>query len=144
MAQQILLHHSNKSIKRAFVGFSWTSLLFGLLVPLIRKDWKMALVIFGLWVSSIFGGVVGAIFYLIWTVVFAFTYNKAHLQYLLAQGYKPDSKNDKSLVSLSGAKAINKTDWSVMGLPLGVRIYMLVVAVVSWASFAVLVNQSGY
>jgi hypothetical protein len=65
-------------IKKAPVGFSWTTFFFGLFVPLFRGDWKfvaimaiLAMLTFGLsqW-------------------IFAFLYNKWYVEKLASNGFK--------------------------------------------------------
>ena len=59
------------------IGFSWTMLFFGPLVPLFRKDFIWAV---GILVGNIFTyGLVG--------IISAFFYNKLHIENLLSDGY---------------------------------------------------------
>ena len=64
-------------IKEVKVGFSWTMLLFGVFVPLVRGDWKWFLI------SMLAGLVTCGISWLI----FPFFYNKIYLNELLEKGY---------------------------------------------------------
>jgi hypothetical protein len=65
-------------IKDASVGFSWTTLFFGIFVPLVRGDGKWALIMFLLGLLT---------FGLSW-LVFPFLYNKLYLKDLLGNGFK--------------------------------------------------------
>lgn len=96
------LRRWNGNVKTAPVGFSWTTLFFGGLVALFRKDWKM----FFIWFA------VHAVLYyfiysdptfdetdstlLAWAVnlFFAFKYNKWYIRMLLSKGWQPISKSD--------------------------------------------------
>ncbi|WRD30350.1 HrgC protein [Helicobacter pylori] len=69
----------NNLTKKGLVGFSWTTLFFGFLVPAIRGDvrWAVLMLIaqtFSLGLASI---------------VFAFIYNKKYTTKLLEDGYEP-------------------------------------------------------
>jgi len=82
--QVILKNPLHEGAKQAPVGFSWTTLFFGILPALFRGDWKwfiiqtiFALITWGL--SSIF---------------FAFVYNKLYLKTLLEQGYFSDQSDN--------------------------------------------------
>ena len=74
-------------VKDVPVGFSWTHLFFGFLVPLFRSDWKFALIFFVItWFT--FG---------LYTIVTAFFYNKLYAEDLIKNGFK--------LKNLNGANA---------------------------------------
>lgn len=64
-------------IKKAPIGFSWTTFFFGGIPALIRKDWFWGL---GMLVGNMITyGIVG--------LVCAFFYNKEYVKTLLKQGY---------------------------------------------------------
>jgi hypothetical protein len=65
-------------IKKAPIGFSWTTLFFCVLPALFRGDMKWFCIQF---VIAIFTGGLS-------TLVFAFIYNKIYIQKLLERGYK--------------------------------------------------------
>ena len=90
-------------VKVAPIGFSWTVLFFYFFVPLFRRDWLMALVMF---IFSVIGKnhrylvynfdihyfytmphLVPPILATIVHIVFAFTYNKMYLRRLIKKGY---------------------------------------------------------
>ena len=74
-------------IKEVPVGFSWTHLFFGFLVPLFRSDWKFGLIFFVLtWIT------VG-----MYVLVTSFFYNKLYAEDLIKEGFK--------LKNLNGANA---------------------------------------
>jgi predicted component of type VI protein secretion system len=86
---QVRLIHSNSGLtKDCKVGFSWTSLFFGLFVPLVRGDLKWALISFVL--ASITLG-------LSWLVM-PFIYNKIYIKSLLEKGYQPASEGDRTVL----------------------------------------------
>lgn len=65
------------NVKTVPLGFSWTVLLFGFLVPLYRKDWEMTIVMFLLYILTL-----GFI-----SIIFAFTYNTIYARSLFKRGY---------------------------------------------------------
>lgn len=71
------LKNEHGVIKEVKKGFSWTTLLFGIFVPLTRGDLKWFLI-------SIAADIVT--FGLFW-LVFPFFYNKVYLNDLLNEGY---------------------------------------------------------
>jgi hypothetical protein len=80
-------------VKEVKVGFSWTSLFFGILVPLIRGDWKWTIIYFF---------VTPATFGLFW-VIFPFFYNKSYLKGLIeSKGYVPADDIAKNILVQNG------------------------------------------
>ena len=73
----VLRNPQTHQIKRAPVGFSWTTFFFGLFPALFRGDFKWLFIQFG--ASLVTFGLSA------W--VFAFMYNKFYFQGLLKQGY---------------------------------------------------------
>ena len=82
----------NGQLKQVPSGFSWTTLLFGALVPLYRLDFLGALFCFALSLAT------GGISHL----VFPFFYNRAYLKKCLASGYEPFDDETRSALSRSG------------------------------------------
>jgi hypothetical protein len=81
-------------IKQAPVGFSWTTLFFGLFVPLIRADWLMAVIMLG----------VAMITFGLSNIVFAFVYNKLYIKNLIyKQGFKVTGSNKGNLDKVSAS-----------------------------------------
>ncbi|MBR8701706.1 MULTISPECIES: hypothetical protein [unclassified Fusobacterium] len=91
MAQKLLLEKDDM-IKDGFVGFSWTTFFFGFWVPLFRKDFVSALVIF--LISCIVGYIYPAAAFIVGIIV-SFGYNKYYTENLIKQGFRP--KDDYSL-----------------------------------------------
>lgn len=65
----------SKQVKK---GFSWSMLLFGVFVPMVRGDWKY------FFISLILAVITSGISWL----VFPFIYNKLYLNDLLSSGYR--------------------------------------------------------
>ncbi len=79
-------------IKEAPVGFSWTALFFGFFPALFRGDWKWAAIMFA--VAFVTFGVSN--------IVFAFIYNKLHIQDLLfSKGFKVTGSQSGNLQNIS-------------------------------------------
>lgn len=75
----------NGVLKECKTGFSFTTLLFGVFVPLFRGDLKYALIMFVLAFLT---------FGISW-IVFPFIYNKIYIKKLLEDGYAPYSDADR-------------------------------------------------
>jgi hypothetical protein len=83
---KIVFESEASGTKIAPVGFSWTTLFYGLWPAVLRKDFKGACMQF-----FIVGCTLGlAYFY------YPFAYNKSYVQKLLAEGYKPTKYIDGS------------------------------------------------
>lgn len=65
-------------IKKAPLGFSWTTFFFGGWVPLFRQDWVFGIILL----------IVGIITYGVAGVVASFIYNNFYIKRLLEKGYK--------------------------------------------------------
>lgn len=83
----IMMKNDSGVVKKAPVGFSWTVLLFGFLVPLLRGDLKWSLIMFI--ASLVIGGITygfGAV--IVW-IYFAVKYNELYMNELKEKGYRP-------------------------------------------------------
>ncbi|MEZ5850960.1 MAG: hypothetical protein R3D68_09980 [Hyphomicrobiaceae bacterium] len=79
MAQEITLKHPQTGdTKKGFTGFSWTMLVFGGFVPLLRGDMIMALVAFVVQIATVGLG----------TAIWAFVFNKQYTMKLIEAGYE--------------------------------------------------------
>ncbi|MDU9757314.1 HrgC protein [Helicobacter pylori] len=110
-------------IKKGFVGFSWTTLFFGFLVPIIRGDVRWAIVMFISLCCYYFlvGAIIDGMFpdidkipdddlIVIFLVVFlgniinivniiiAFVYNKHYTAKLLEDGYEPTDEYSRGIL----------------------------------------------
>ncbi len=110
-------------IKKGFVGFSWTTLFFGFLVPIIRGDVRWAIVMFISLCCYYFlvGAIIDGMFpdidkipdddlIVIFLVVFlgniinivniiiAFVYNKHYTVKLLEDGYEPADEYSRGIL----------------------------------------------
>lgn len=76
-AKLILKNARSGMIKVAPVGFSWSVLLFGFLVPAARKDWLWVFIMLALEILT-FGTA---------AIILAFIYNKIYARRLFKKGY---------------------------------------------------------
>ena len=74
----IFEHPVTGEIKETPLGFSWTTLLFGVFVSLIRGDWKWAIIMF----------LVALLTVGLYWLVFPFIYNKLWAKELVMRGFK--------------------------------------------------------
>ncbi|WP_233704916.1 hypothetical protein [Helicobacter felis] len=112
VAGKVVLRNEAGESKVCKVGFSWTTLFFGVFVPLLRKDWKW----FGIFLVTVF---IGIYFYatypdgdmtgrflgripMFFDLVMAFIYNKIYINGLLSKGYAPLEEADRSVLNLNG------------------------------------------
>ena len=79
---RVILSDINNKIKVCPVGFSWTILLFGCIVPLFRLDLKnfVKLLIFSILTLGISN------------IYFAFTHNNEAIRMLLIEGFIPTKR----------------------------------------------------
>ncbi|OJZ96802.1 hypothetical protein [Helicobacter pylori] len=82
----------NNLTKKGLVGFSWTTLFFGFLVPAIRGDigWAVLMLIS----QTLSLGLVN--------IVFAFIYNKKYTTKLLEDGYEPMDEYSSGVLRSNG------------------------------------------
>lgn len=78
-------------VKKAPVGFSWTTFFFGFFPALFRSDWKWAAIQF---LAAIFTWGLSSI-------VFCFIYNSLHIKDLVNSGFKAVSIDDNNLAGAS-------------------------------------------
>lgn len=95
MAKLILEHPHSGIIKRASIGYSWTTLFFPTLPALFRGDLK------GFLIQAILDCL------LIPILIFPSIYNKQYLQKLLSGGYKVRSAEGTTLEAAKGKLGIN-------------------------------------
>ncbi len=84
---KITMKHDSGVTKEVKLGFSWTTLFFGGLVPLIRGDIKWFAIIFVIGIAV--GAPTFGIGTLVADIIFSFVYNKIYIKELLVKGYKP-------------------------------------------------------
>ena len=78
MATSVLIRHSGSGLTRhGYVGFSWTYLFFGWLVPLFRGELGVAAL--HLLFTLVTGG--------LWQVIVAFLYNRQYMTRMLTGGW---------------------------------------------------------
>lgn len=105
-------------IKQCPVGFSWTILMCGPFVPLIRGDfkWFLWMCIPGLY------------------IIMAFIYNKIYIQKFLMQGFKPADDFSKSILQQKGIIAnengvITNQSSSIKKIVIGVIALFIIIAI---------------
>lgn len=76
---KVFMRNSYGAMKQVKVGYSWTVLFFGFFVPLIRGDWKWAILMLIVAVCS--AGIA--------QVILSFTYNKIYIKDLIEHGWLP-------------------------------------------------------
>lgn len=74
----ILKNPATEKFRTAPLGFSWTVLFFGFLVPLFRRDWKYTFIFLLLYILSL-----GCL-----SPVMACLYNRSYARRMLASGYR--------------------------------------------------------
>ncbi len=87
-----LKHKDTGVVKTAPLGFSWTTLFFGIFVPLIRGDIKWFII--SLVIAIVTAG-------LGWFVI-PFIYNKIYIKNLLEKGYVPADEASKQALIEKG------------------------------------------
>lgn len=86
MATELRLLNPQTGIqKKAFIGFSWTSLFFGPFVMMFRGDWLVFFVT--LVAALILNAVTAGIASIVFALVLGFTYNRWHARRLMERGY---------------------------------------------------------
>ncbi|MGL4677473.1 MAG: HrgC protein [Brevinema sp.] len=112
-------------IKKAILGFSWTTFFFGMFVPLLRGDFKIFLPFFLFYIvgfyympytySNIDGAItfqimddlgiysiISSLYYFIVNIVGAFFYNKIYTKGLINRGFTPMSDETRVLLASKG------------------------------------------
>lgn len=88
---KIQLRNQNSNlVKKAKVGFSWTTLFFGVFVPLFRGDVLWCIASIGLSIVT---------FGLFW-LIFPFIYNRIYIKNLLEKGYLPANDDTRNILLL--------------------------------------------
>lgn len=98
MANLVMMVDKNTGLKeKAYYGFSWTSLFFGVFPMLFRQEWKAFLVSFVIFlVISVLTYGIGVI---IGCIVWAFVFNKWHLKKLIKSGYSFDEAEPSEAIA---------------------------------------------
>ncbi len=122
MATTVLLRNKEKGkTKLGILGFSWTTFFFGLFVPLFRKDFKMFLPFFLVYLGAFYfmpyqyveiDGMVtfqmtddmgiysmlSSVFYVLVNILGAFFYNNLYTKGLVKKGFYPVTVEEKHLL----------------------------------------------
>lgn len=97
---QIMLKNPHGVLKKAKLGFSWTTFFFTFLPALFRGDIKWAIImIIG---EVIVGFLTFGMGNIILNLIFAFIYNKIYIKGLISKGYLPFSEETRELLSIKG------------------------------------------
>ena len=105
MATKVNMKHKETGlVKNGFIGFSWTTLLFGAFPALFRGDFLtfMGVFVVLLIVSAFTAGIGGLMLAIVWS----FMYNKYYTTKLVEQGYEFCDSEEKNL---SAAAAIGQS-----------------------------------
>jgi hypothetical protein len=86
MATEITLTHSNGLYRKAYVGFSWTSLFFGGIPAAFRGDWMAFFLYFALAIGLVFftAGFGVPVLWIVWACL----YNRWHARRMIERGYQ--------------------------------------------------------
>ena len=103
---KITLKNDVGVVKRVPVGFSWTMLFFGPLVPLFRGDikWTIIYLLVVLVTLPLYG---------IGCIVLPFIYNKQYLLGLFERGYKPADEESRKILIAKGIITATETQKEV-------------------------------
>lgn len=94
-SSHITLINGNGKIKKCKIGYSWTNMFLGFLVPIARLDFKNFIIQFIAFM--LFGQIVPTLSFF-FLVIMAGFYNKIYIKDLVRKGYKPYSDNDNTLL----------------------------------------------
>ncbi len=101
MAQSVVLKHEESGhLKTAYIGWSWTTLFFGFLVPLFRLDFKWAILMVIL--HFLAGAITSGFGILLTWLVFPLFYNKWYSRALLRRGYVPFDEDSAAILTRRG------------------------------------------
>ncbi len=93
---KVKLKSPHMDIKQFKLGFSWTMLFFGGIIPLVRGDLKH------FFISILLSIVTMGLFW----VIFPFFYNKLYIKRLVDTGWKPALDKDKEILKNYGLATI--------------------------------------
>jgi len=93
----------NGAIKEAPVGFSWTVFFFGFFPPLIRGDWKWAVIML----------LLAFLTFNLSSLVFMFIYNKLYIKELIGSGFKAKSVASGNLEEISSKVGVQIPELAV-------------------------------
>jgi hypothetical protein len=101
MAQSVVLKHRETGLLQiAYIGWSWTTLVFGFFVPLFRGDFKWAILMV---ILHFLAGMITSGFGTILTwLIFPLFYNKWHSKSLRERGYAPFDADSAEIFTRRG------------------------------------------
>lgn len=124
---KLILKNDRGIVKRAPIGYSWTTLFFGWFVPIIRMDVKNFLIMFVIWVMTCvfifleeqypgdgFFATSSLLLMAVSFLIIPFIYNRMYLHDLLSNGYEIVGKRSRytirELEQMIGVEAPNVID----------------------------------
>lgn len=84
------------------LGYSFTFAIFGVFVPVIRRDWAFAALIAV--ISFLMGNFVSTFSVIVFNIVLAFFYNKMYANNALLNGFQPQLQEDFDYLQKKGYK----------------------------------------
>ena len=85
-------HKDTGVVKEVPLGFSWTTLFFGIFVPMVRGDWKWVFIELAIFIFTLGIGL----------LIVPFFYNKIYIKNLMEKGYIPaDDVSKQALINKS-------------------------------------------
>lgn len=91
----ITLINDNGKIKKCKIGYSWTNMFLGFLVPIARLDFKNFIIQY---IAFMLCGRISPTLSFFFLVIMAGFYNKIYIKDLVRKGYKPYSDEDNTLL----------------------------------------------
>lgn len=102
MATKIQLKNPNTGIiTDGYIGYSWTTLVFGIFPALFRGDFMTF--IFGFVIACIVASLTAGLGGFVLGIIWSFIYNSYHLKKLIASGYKVINPSPETRTSLAAA-----------------------------------------
>jgi hypothetical protein len=92
---EVVLKNEFGDEKKLNIGYSWSMLVFGAFVPLLRKDWTVGIVLLPFTIIHFFTNSILGMVCSIIIIVYAFLYNKQYFHRMKHQGFSNFDENLK-------------------------------------------------